>query len=115
MLSRRRFLGSLLTAVAAAPLASLALPQDAQAQQWQIPNRRSPNFNGPPAPRREARPLARPGYVWVPGYWMWSSRSRRYVWVSGRWERNRPGFRHVGPQWVHRGGEWVFIPGRWVR
>ncbi|MFG1424225.1 YXWGXW repeat-containing protein [Roseixanthobacter liquoris] len=114
MLSRRSFLRSLM-AGAAVPLASLAAAPDAQAQQWQIPNRRSPNFNGPPAPRSEARPPARRGYVWVPGYWMWSSRSRSYVWVAGRWERARPGFRHVGPQWVLRGGEWVFIPGRWVR
>ena len=69
----------------------------------------------PPAPRREARPAPRSGYVWVPGHWRWSSRQRRYVWEQGTWERDRPGFRFVGPRWVLRRGEWTFVPGHWVR
>lgn len=116
MISRRRLLKSLL--LAAAPASAVgALTGRAAAQQWRPPSQRStaPSLTPPPLPRYERLPQPRPGYVWVPGHWIWSSRQRRYVWVDGRWTRNRPGFRYAGSRWVFRNGEWHFIPGQWVR
>lgn len=103
--------GALFLAVAATG----GLPA-AEAQQWRPPSQRStaPSINQPPAPRSEARPPARRGYVWVPGHWEWSARDGR-VWVPGRYVRDRPGYRYVGPEWTFRNGQWVFVPGRWVR
>ena len=108
MLSRRSLLAGLLAAAVAAPLATIAAPGEAEAQQWgPNPNRR------PPPPRRERVPPPRRGYVWVPGHWDW--RRGRYVWVSGGWMRARPGFRHRPPTWVWRNGRWVLVQGGWYR
>ncbi|MET0528222.1 MAG: hypothetical protein ABW003_07750 [Microvirga sp.] len=49
------------------------------------PGRRSPA----PRPRFERRPRPRPGFIWVPGRWVWSARRGRWVWVSGYWVRRR--------------------------
>ena len=65
----------------------------------------------PPAPRVEAVPAPRHGYVWVPGYWDY--RGHRHVWVAGSWVRERRGYRYVTPHWVERNGAWVMERGRW--
>jgi hypothetical protein len=67
----------------------------------------------PPPPRHEVIPAARPGYVWVPGFWDW--RGRRHVWVNGHWERVRRGYVYRAPEWVHEGDRWVLRRGNWVR
>jgi hypothetical protein len=67
----------------------------------------------PPAPRVEALPAPRRGYVWVPGYWDY--RGHRHVWIAGTYVRERPGYRYVGPRWVERGNGWVIERGRWSR
>ena len=67
----------------------------------------------PPAPRYEVVPVARPGYVWAPGYWDY--RYNRYDWVSGRWVRERPGYYYTSPQWVQRGDRWTLTQGSWQR
>lgn len=86
MPSRRSVLGGLLGAVLAVALGPPAAT-DGQAQ----PARPQPSrpARRPPPPRFERRPRPRPGFVWVPGRWVWSHRRRRYVWVPGRWERRR--------------------------
>lgn len=67
----------------------------------------------PPAVRVEPVPVARPGWVWSPGYWRWAG--RRHVWVAGTWVRARPGYVYHPPVWVQRPGGWVFQGGRWTR
>lgn len=67
----------------------------------------------PPPPRREAVPHSRRGQVWVPGYWDW--RGHRHVWVRGHFERARPGYRYVAPQWEQRDGRWMMQRGGWDR
>jgi hypothetical protein len=67
----------------------------------------------PPAPRMEVVPVARPGYVWVPGHWDW--RGHRHVWVGGHWERERRGYVYQNPTWVHDGDRWVLRRGAWSR
>lgn len=67
----------------------------------------------PPSPRYEAAPPARPGWVWVPGFWYWEG--HRHIWREGRWERPRPGHHWVAPRWEDRGGRHHFEPGRWER
>ena len=68
---------------------------------------------GPPAPRVEAVPAPRRGYIWAPGYWDW--RGRRHVWVGGHWERERRGYRWEGHNWRERDGRWEFERGGWRR
>ncbi|EIM30230.1 YXWGXW repeat-containing protein [Microvirga lotononidis] len=88
MLSRRSLLTGLLGAVVAIPLGTIATT-DAEAQPR--PDRRpeQPRRGRPPPRRRERRPRPRPGFVWVPGRWIWSARRGRWVWVSGHWVRRR--------------------------
>lgn len=70
----------------------------------------------PPQPRFERVPPPRAGYVWAPGYWVWSPRMHRHVWVGGRWMRVRPGYRYVPARWRHGPhGHWYFNGGHWVR
>lgn len=68
---------------------------------------------GPPAPRYEVMPVARPGYVWVPGHWQWAG--SRHVWVAGHWLRERPGYYYTQPVWVQQGPRWVYHGGGWHR
>ena len=96
--SRRALLKGLLGA-AAVPLLALGATGEADAQAFPA--------HAPPALRHERRPPPRTGWVWIPGYWSWSSWHRRYVWVPGRWVRARPG-------WRWRGARWTFVNGRWV-
>lgn len=70
------------------------------------------NF-GPPAVRYEAVPVARPGYVWAPGFWNWNG--HRHVWVRGHWVRERPGYVYYAPRWYNDGGRWRFERERWDR
>jgi WXXGXW repeat (2 copies) len=68
---------------------------------------------GPPPPRVEVVPAARPGWVWAPGYWNW--RGNRHVWVNGNWVRARRGYAYTQPTWVHEGDRWRFRRGAWAR
>lgn len=67
----------------------------------------------PPPPRMEVVPAARPGHVWIPGYWDW--RGRRHVWMNGHWERGRRGYVYRAPQWVQEGDHWRLRRGMWAR
>lgn len=67
----------------------------------------------PPPPRAENRGR-RPhdGWVWVPGYWNWSS--ERHVWVPGVWSLPPRGFHSWdAARWVHTKQGWVLVRGRW--
>ena len=67
----------------------------------------------PPAPRVEAVPAPRVGFVWAPGYWQW--RGRRHFWVAGHWMRARRGYHWAPAHWEQRGPHWHFVQGRWAR
>ncbi len=67
----------------------------------------------PPAPVYEAVPVARPGYVWAPGYWDWDDRGHKHKWKKGKWERERAGYVYEAPRWVQASGGWVLMPERW--
>ncbi len=67
----------------------------------------------PPAPRYEAIPPPRGGYVWVPGYWDW--RGNRHFWRAGYWERARPGYHYAPARWVQVGNHWEMHRGYWGR
>ena len=68
---------------------------------------------GPPAPRYEAVPAPRRGYVWAPGYW--DRRGQQYAWTRGTWVRERPGYVYTQPAWVNDGGRYRFNRGAWAR
>ena len=97
MLKRQWLLGALL----AASLGSVALPSAAEI---------SVNI-APPAPRYEAAPAARHGYVWAPGYWDW--RHGHYVWVRGHWEHEHHGMYWHPHRWEQVDGHWVMREGGW--
>ena len=67
----------------------------------------------PPAPRYEAAPAPRTGYVWVPGYWDW--RGNHHVWMKGHFERERHGYYWHPNRWVERDGRYVLERGKWDR
>jgi hypothetical protein len=67
---------------------------------------------GPPPPRREVV-VARPGHVWVRGYWGWGR--DRYVWRPGRWIAERPGWVWMDGGWGHRRDGWEHREGYWRR
>ena len=68
------------------------------------------NF-GPPAPRYEAVPAPRRGYIWSPGHWAWDG--YRHVWVAGQWEPLRPGYSYHASNWYERSGRWYYQPSYW--
>lgn len=62
---------------------------------------------GPPAPRYERVPPARPGWYWRAGYWDWAG--GRWVWVRGRWLASRSGCVWIPAHWRNgyfREGHW---------
>ena len=68
---------------------------------------------GPPAPRYEAVPVVRPGWVWQSGYWNWNG--HRYVWHRGHRVRAHRGEHWVPHHWVENGHRWRMEGGRWDR
>ena len=73
------------------------------------------NIGVPPPPAQvEVVPVARPGYVWAPGYWAWGP-GGQHVWVGGRYIVERPGYVWVGERWDRRGEFHHFEPGHWER
>lgn len=64
----------------------------------------------PPAPVYE-RVVARPGYVWTPGYYRYVG--NRYVWVGGTYVVERPGYRWRPHRWVQVNGRWHYAEGGW--
>ena len=87
MITRRALLNWLIGAAVASSVGTVATT-DVAAQPR--PDRRPQSPGGRPPPRRrERRPRPRPGFVWVPGRWVWSARRGRWVWVSGHWVRRR--------------------------
>lgn len=67
----------------------------------------------PPVPMVEVLPVARRGYVWVPGYWAWHI--DRHIWIGGRWVIERPGHYWVPERWVQAGPRWHLERGHWKR
>ena len=67
----------------------------------------------PPRPRRHVVMAARPGFVWVDGYW--ANMGGKWVWQDGRWERERSGFVYVQGRWLNRAGRWHWVEPRWER
>jgi hypothetical protein len=67
----------------------------------------------PPALQSEfvlAQPA--PNYVWVAGYWTWSS--HQYEWTSGHWViPPNPGAMWVCPRWEQQGNAYKFTEGYW--
>lgn len=68
----------------------------------------------PPPLRVEPVVVARPGHVWIPGYWRWNGVDR-HLWVAGYWTYARPGYRYVPARWVNSGPAWRFHAGYWAR
>jgi outer membrane lipoprotein SlyB len=65
----------------------------------------------PPPPVETVVVAPSPGYVWVPGEWLWRG---RWVWVSGRWAYPpRPHARWVHGGWVHHRHGYVWTSGCW--
>jgi hypothetical protein len=67
----------------------------------------------PPPPPRPVQVSARPGFVWVDGYWV--HRGDQWVWRDGYWERERPGYLYVQGRWTKRAGRWHWVEPRWDR
>ena len=64
----------------------------------------------PPAPQAEAI-QARPGFVWVGGYW--TSHGGQWAWVGGHWEREQAGKVMVNARWEMRDGHYELVPSHW--
>ncbi len=67
----------------------------------------------PPVVRYEPVPMARPGQVWVRGYWNWGGQA--YVWVPGHWVSARVGQVYVQPAWREGPDGWQLRRGGWHR
>jgi hypothetical protein len=67
----------------------------------------------PPAPESEGMlPQPSPNYVWVAGYWTWSS--QQYQWTSGHWAMPpNPGDVWIAPRWEQQGNAYKFTEGYW--
>lgn len=69
----------------------------------------------PPPPRKKEVRIVKPGagYVWIGGYWRWTS--GRYVWVKGHWVKAPRGKVWAPGRWVKKNRQWVWVRGRWVK
>ena len=67
----------------------------------------------PPVLRYEPMPVARPGHLWVQGFWDWNGVA--YVWVPGRWIIARAGYSYVQPAWREGPHGWDLRRGGWHR
>jgi hypothetical protein len=65
----------------------------------------------PPPDRVEVVPAARPGYVWVPGYWDYNG--HHHVWAKGHWVHERHGYHWTDDHWVEHNGRWHHDRGHW--
>ena len=65
----------------------------------------------PPAPRYEAVPAPRAGYVWAPGYWDYAS--GHYHWVGGHWIHEHHGQYWHPDRWEQQNGKWMLQRGSW--
>jgi hypothetical protein len=63
--------------------------------------------NPPPIPAYYYTPAARPGYVWVDGYWGWVVDA--WAWNPGYWVVERPGYYYTQGYWGGR----TWHPGIW--
>lgn len=67
----------------------------------------------PPAPRVETYE-ARPGHVWVPGFWNW--RNNKHEWKAGHYVVERKGYNYQRDRWVrHDNNQWTLQRGGWGR
>jgi hypothetical protein len=70
--------------------------------------------------QRPARPVhvinkpiqARPGYIWIEGFW--NHNGRKYMWVEGNWARARAGQNWVTGRWENCKGGHRWISGYWT-
>jgi hypothetical protein len=69
--------------------------------------------NAPPPPQETVVMAARPGYIWVDGYWHWGG--SRWNWYRGYYARERVGYYYVKGGWTYREGRHYWAPGRWHR
>ena len=69
---------------------------------------------GPPALPIYEQPLCpAPDYIWVPGYWAWSSVG--YYWVPGTWAlAPEPGLLWTPGYWAFDAGLYYWHPGYWA-
>lgn len=91
---------------------AFAAPVDLQAQ----PGLVAPT--APPAPVVETPPANRPvgaSFAWIPGYWAWEGRAKRYVWVSACWRAAPPGLAWVPGYWTKVDAGWQWVPGFWTK
>jgi hypothetical protein len=54
---------------------------------------------------------ARPGFVWVEGYWRWTGYD--WSWVNGYWLRERPNYLYVQGRWDVNRGRQRWVSGYW--
>ena len=64
----------------------------------------------PPAPREETV-SARPGFIWVGGYW--TLREGQWAWLAGHWEREHAGMVMLGARWEMHDGKYELVPPHW--
>ena len=70
-----------------------------------------PNVAPPPLIQEPAIVSPGPGFVWIPGTWVWND---HWVWEKGRWERPpHPGAVWVPHHYEYRKGRHVFTHGGW--
>jgi hypothetical protein len=67
---------------------------------------------GRPPPGRMFAREHRPGFVWIPGRWVWQD---RWIWEEGYWVPERPGWIYAPGIWLEVGGHYQWRPGRWDR
>lgn len=108
MTSRRLFLATLFTGLAAGAGVTVAQPYGPPGGPLGGP----PPYRPIPELRPEVVLPPRHGMIWEPGHWQWTGRD--YVWSRGRYIPVRPRYRQFVPgRWVRRGPGWVWIGPHW--
>jgi hypothetical protein len=72
-----------------------------------------PPLDQPPPPPQREDDRVDPGYVFLPGRWVWKDGA--YVWQKGARARAEPGMYFEPGQWIQRDGHWLWTNGGWQR
>jgi hypothetical protein len=92
----------------AASLMSALAPAHAQASVVTV------DFAPPPLPVYDQPPIPSAGYIWEPGYWVWSADVGWY-WVPGTWVLPPAiGLLWTPAYWAYSDGEYVLYDGYWA-
>ena len=52
-------------------------------------------------------------WIWIPGYWEWSTELNNFIWMTGVWRQPPPAHVWISSEWIRTDKGWVRLKGFW--